>query len=240
MREAYALVPFWEFDEVLLTAILKIYGRVARITDPCKNKIDPKHEIEGLRSELSVGHGFAEYRLGSALTMHSKIFLRSVRKPGGTYIWFDLDPNTSNDSQARAVKMREKFHLEVGKYISEKMLPSIPFDDFDETVFTEIIGIYARTAGINNPVGREICPRKEIHYLKKNLGEHRICDFTFRSLVHHLSKLRIAPVEKAGGPCVSFDFFLRAHPELKPAGLELRAEFLEKAKSYLASHKISG
>lgn len=116
----------------------------------------------------------------------------------------------------------------------QNVLPSIPLKDFDEQLFTEIIRIYARSAGINDPVGKKICPRKEIPYLLKNLSEGKICDFTFGSLVHHLSKLRISPTKNHGGTYVQFDFFLRAHPALKPTGPELRDDFLKKVEVYLS------
>lgn len=68
--------------------------------------------------ELSDGHSYREWRLGSSITRNTKLFLHSVRKSDGIHVAFDLNPNTFDDSRKEAVAMRKKFHREVCKYLA--------------------------------------------------------------------------------------------------------------------------
>lgn len=106
------------FTEDAFTEIIRIYALVAGINYPCEMLNFPRYEIEGVLKELSDGHSYCEWRLGSSLTRHSKLFIHSRRKIDEIYVVFDFDPNTADDSLPRAMKMREEFHKKVQEYLA--------------------------------------------------------------------------------------------------------------------------
>lgn len=116
MRHTLPSIPLEKFTEEVFVSILKIYGDVAEIRNPCETSADPRGTIEFIWVDLS-NHLWCEFRFGSSLTHHSKLFLRPVMGKDCLHVGFDFDPNTSDDSQARAVTMRENFHHEVQKYL---------------------------------------------------------------------------------------------------------------------------
>lgn len=111
-------VPLVNFNVSVFLEILRIYGKVTGTQNPGVNKIDVCRETKSVTEELQSGYGYIEHRFGSSLTMHSKIFLHSIKREGVVHIGFDFDPNTSDDSRPRATAMRENFHKKVRKYLN--------------------------------------------------------------------------------------------------------------------------
>lgn len=116
MRYMLPSLPLSDFTEDVFAKILETYARVAGIMDPCKTGLDPRNDIEGIRVDLS-NHLFWDFRFGSSLTTHSKLFIHPISKSGCLHVGFDFDPNTADDSHPRAVTMRGNFHREVQEYI---------------------------------------------------------------------------------------------------------------------------
>ena len=118
MRKKLPGIPFEDFNEEVFAEIVTIYAHIAEIKNPLGRVICPKHEIEGIRKELSEDHTYAEWRLGSSLTHHSKLFVLPMIKQGGIlYVEFDFDPNTGDDSRQSVVTMRDNFFKEVSEYL---------------------------------------------------------------------------------------------------------------------------
>ena len=118
MRHTLPSIPLEKFTEEVFVSILKIYGDVAEIRNPCETSIDPRESIESIWVDLS-NHLYCEFHFGSSITMHSKLFLYPVMKKDCMHVGFDFDPNTADDSHPwpHAVTMRENFHREVQKYL---------------------------------------------------------------------------------------------------------------------------
>ncbi|HAT68500.1 MAG: hypothetical protein A2481_01855 [Candidatus Yonathbacteria bacterium RIFOXYC2_FULL_47_9] len=111
-------ILFKKFDEKVLAGIVGIYADAAGIKDPCATTIDPRHDMSDILQELSDLHNCCEFRFGSSITVHSKLFLHPVVKRDGLHVAFDFDPNTADDAQPRAVAMREDFHKKTWKYLA--------------------------------------------------------------------------------------------------------------------------
>lgn len=116
MRHTLPSILLKDFDENVFAKVVEIYAHVSEIKDPCKTSSDPRYGMQGILDDLHKYH-YCEFRFGSSLTIHSKLFLHPVSKQDGVHVGFDFDPNTANDSQSRAVTMRENFHREVQEYI---------------------------------------------------------------------------------------------------------------------------
>lgn len=112
------MMPFKFFSKEVFQQVIEIYASSAKIKDPCGKRIDPDREYLDVVKEIHDDHSYCEWRLGSFLTHHSKLFLHAItHKPDGLYIGFDLDPNTADDDEPQCHLMRETFHGEVRKYI---------------------------------------------------------------------------------------------------------------------------
>lgn len=108
-------MPLAKFTGAVFNEVIKLYARAAQIEFP-KHGIDPCREVRGVSEELVDGVSFCEWRLGSHLTPHSKLFLHAFRKEGVVWVAFDIDPNTADDSTPQAVAMRECFHRITREY----------------------------------------------------------------------------------------------------------------------------
>lgn len=116
MRQTLPSMLLKDFDEHVFTKVVGIYAHVAGIKDPCKTSSDPRYGMQSILNDLN-NHQYCDFRFGSSFTHHSKLFLDPVPKPDGMHVSFDFDPNTADDSQPRAVTIRENFHRAVQEYI---------------------------------------------------------------------------------------------------------------------------
>lgn len=116
MSNALPSLPLEKFKEEVFTRIIEIYARTAEVRNPCGTSADPLTTIEFIWVDLA-NHLWCEFHFGSSLSGHSKLFLRPVQEKDCLYVSFDFEPNTSDDSQPQAVKMRENFHREVQEYL---------------------------------------------------------------------------------------------------------------------------
>lgn len=111
-------ILFKKFDEGVLAGIVGIYADVAGIKDPCTTSFDPRYEMGNILQELGDIHACYEFRFGSSLTIHSRLFLHPIAKNDGLHVAFDFDPNTTDDAQPCAVAMREDFLKKIWKYLA--------------------------------------------------------------------------------------------------------------------------
>lgn len=113
-------IPLETLTVEIFSKIIEIYAQVTgkKLEFILNYKIFPDHETQNVRKELQDGISYCEWRLGSSLTKHSKLFAHGTKKNGAVYVAFDFDPNTANDSQRSAVVMREKFHQEIREYFN--------------------------------------------------------------------------------------------------------------------------
>ncbi|MHB1118041.1 MAG: hypothetical protein ACYCZ7_00720 [Minisyncoccota bacterium] len=118
MRRLLPSISLKNFDEKVFAEIVGIYACVAGIKDPCATSLDPRREMSDILHSLGNFHSYCEFRFGSSLTIHSKLYLHPIAKKDGLYVAFDFDPNTANDAQPRAIAMREAFHKKIWKYLA--------------------------------------------------------------------------------------------------------------------------
>lgn len=116
MHDSLPSIILEDFTEEVLDEILKIYSRVARIKNPNKTTFNLESGFIEIYHAMCARQ-VCEFRFGSAITRHSKLYLYPVFKRDGQHVAFDFDPNTADDSQRKPVEMREKFHKEVQKYL---------------------------------------------------------------------------------------------------------------------------
>ena len=109
-------ILYGDFTKEVFVEVLKIYASVSGIKNPCVTSVDPSGEMHHILCAL-VDRNVCEFRLGSSLTRHSKLYLRIVIKKDGRHTAFDFYPNTSDDSLLEVVTMREKFNQKVQEYL---------------------------------------------------------------------------------------------------------------------------
>ena len=117
MRANQPSVLIKKFTKEVFENIIAIYAAVAGIKNPCGGRIDPENELPGVLRELSRDSTYCEWRLGSSLSNHSKLFLYPYNKKDGLHVGFDFDPNTYNDEEERSSVMQEEFREKVRRYL---------------------------------------------------------------------------------------------------------------------------
>ena len=118
MRHTLPSIQIEKFDVNVLDKVIRIYELVTRETNINEVTFNPHEEIDSILVELTAHHQYLEFRFGSALSRHSKLFIYPLRKSDGLHAVFDFDPNTYDDARSDAVEMRGNFHLEVKKYFN--------------------------------------------------------------------------------------------------------------------------
>lgn len=116
-------------------------------------------------------------------------------------------------------------------------LPSVPLSDFTEEVFTKVLEIYARVAGIIDPCKTGLDPRDGIEGIWVDLANHNFWDIRFGSLLSSHSKLFLHPVKKKDCLHVGFDFDPNTSDDSHPRAVTMRENFHREVQKYIDTIK---
>lgn len=107
-------IPLDNFNLEIYRKVLSIYEETTGVRAlPTPEETDIQSIVKDL-DELF----YCEFRFGSSISHHSKLFIHLIRKKDILRISFDFDPNTSDDSRSQAVAMRSDFQEKISSYLT--------------------------------------------------------------------------------------------------------------------------
>lgn len=113
MIKGLTSIPLDDFNLEIYRRVLNIYQETTKV----KMLLVPdEHDIQSIVKDLDELF-YCEFRFGSAISHHSKLFIHLIRKNDILRISFDFDPNTSDDSRPQAVAMRSDFQEKISSYL---------------------------------------------------------------------------------------------------------------------------